>query len=107
MILESCSKHGVSQLKLGSLEVSFGGPIVSFEQALAPGPINTGQSPENVIQAQRTEENNAQEEQEVVARETQVAELFITNPYLAEQLAASGELELPEAGDDENDGTIA
>ena len=103
-ILEACSQTGVSQLKLGSLEVSFGGPITKFELALAPGPIIPATSPENVIQAQHTEERNAHEEQEVAAREQQVAELLITDPYLAEKLAAQGEFELPGPGDVGDDG---
>jgi hypothetical protein len=107
MILESCAKHGVSQLKLGPLEVAFGGPIQSLAQIQPPGATQPATSPENVIQAQHTEERNAQEEQEVAARESQVAELLITDPYLAEQLAEKGELTLPEAGDAENDGNDA
>lgn len=104
MILESCSKNGVYQLKLGALEVSFGGPLKSLEHAPAPGPTIPATSPENVIQAQHTEEEAAHEEQEVAAREQQVAELIITDPYLAEQLAEKGELELPGPGDIEDDG---
>lgn len=107
MILESCAKHGVSQLKLGPLEVAFGGPIQSLEQIPPPGAAQPATSPENVIQAQHTEERNAHEEQEVATREQQVAELLITDPYLAEQLAAQGELTLPEAGDVEDDGNSA
>ncbi len=104
MILESCSKNGVHQLKLGTLEVSFGGPIVNLEQIQPPGAAYPATSPENVIQAQHTEEKAAHEEQEVAAREQQVAELIITDPYLAEQLAEKGELELPGPGDLEDDG---
>lgn len=107
MILESCAKHGVSQLKLGPLEVAFGGPIKSLAEILPPGAAQPETSPENVIQAQHTEERIAHEEQEAATREQQVAELLITDPYLAEQLAEKGELKLPEAGDVEDDGNDA
>ena len=104
MILDACSRNGVAQLKLGAFEVSFGGPITSFEHALAPGPINPATSPENVIQAQTTEEQIAHEEQEIATKEQQIAELMITNPALAEKLMEDGDLLPPAQGDVEDDG---
>lgn len=102
-ILDACSRNGVALLKFGALEVHFGAERTFLEHMVAPGPEIPGKSPENVIQAQKTVEKLTIEEQEILAREQQIAELMIEDPALAEQLMEQREL-LPLAGDEADDG---
>ena len=96
-IIGVCSKHGVSQFTYGPLSFTFG-------VTLAAEPTKFGQStPEKVIQEQQNEEKTAILHEEIQTKEEQVAELMVTDPYLAEKLMAEGELEPDFVGED--DGT--
>lgn len=99
-IIESCAKKGVLELKYGPLHLKFAGKT---QESTARGPkIPTESAPENIIQAQNKEQEEALFREELKTRDEQIAELIVTDPLLAEELMAEGELE--ESNDGPNDG---
>lgn len=87
-ILEACARTGVSSICFANLKVTF------REQTKHAKPQEHITQPEAEIsdhQNLKTQERYLNEE-EAQTREDQIAELFITNPQLAEQMIQNGEL---------------
>lgn len=89
VIIESCAKHGVAELKFQDLHVKFGKSAI---QELGPQNSN---SPEAEISEEQHEEQTAHaiEKDEVDLREEQLEELFLTDPMAAEEMLRNGEFE--------------
>lgn len=89
-IIESASKARVTKLKFGDLEVFFtpGG----LEPAdLGPGPALPGALAQISVE-QAKEQEAAILKEEILTREDQMAELWLTDPAEAERLLELGEL---------------
>lgn len=99
-IIAACRKSGVSSLKFGPLEVVFGGHAaegVLRDSAQAPisgvAPTPATEDAGQIIQAQQQAEQASHEEQEILVREQNYAELVITDPLEAERLMEEGDAE--------------
>jgi hypothetical protein len=104
LIIESCSNHGVSTLKFGDFELSFGPKA----QALPPGEdgnIDSSIPPvTEITDDQRTKlAKDALEQDELDLRERQFAELTITDPLAAERMLIDEEVENDSNGGDADD----
>lgn len=104
LILKACKATGVTTLKFGDLCVEFGNkPVPShLAESLHLPPLHTIPVTEiTEIQKQQSKESLFQSEQAL--KEDQIAELWITDPYKAEQMLANGELDEPIGRDDGDD----
>ncbi len=98
-IIATCKKCEVSTFELGNLKVVFSSagarealPLdLQVPQAASPTP--EAQVPGQTIQAQQRLEEESHEEQAVLLREQQIAEMIIEDPLRAEELMEDGELE--------------
>lgn len=98
-IIATCRRCGVLKLEMGSIRVIFSGgvarearlPTEQVPQAASPTP--EAQVPGQTIQAQQKLEEESHEEQAVLLREQQIAEMIIEDPLRAEELMEQGELE--------------
>lgn len=99
-IISICAEKGVVEFQHGCTKFSFSG-----KQTPGPGPTLPGDS-ENVIREQTEIEKKQLLKEEVKTKEEQIAELFLMDPLLAEQLMEEGEL-IAEASDTDgpDDGT--
>lgn len=86
-IIETCAKKGVEEFAYGPLSFNF-----SAKTASQPARSGTS-SPEHVLQEQINIEKDVLLSEELQTKEEQIAELMISNPLLAEELMAEGELE--------------
>ena len=87
-IIKACADYGVTSLKCGPLELSFGKQTEKIPQEQ---PAVT-EITEDQLKELDTIENDAHEEEEVRFRREQIDQMMIENPSKAEELLASGEL---------------
>ncbi len=94
-IIGACREAGVSRLRVGQMDISFGPEAEILAPAVPTVSVTTPAEkvPEEIIRAQKRAETASLEEQEITLREQQVAELLISDPLAAEELMAQGELE--------------
>lgn len=92
-IIEACAKAGVSSLKCGPLELSFGKQTESHHSVQ---PAVT----EITDDQHRKMTEDAITQDEIRLRKDQIEQMLIENPALAEKLVADGDLE----DDDGTDG---
>lgn len=108
LILNACVKADVRILKFSGLYVEFGQKRAPDQEPLADDlhlpPLHTIPVTEiTEIQKQQSKESLFQGEQAL--KEDQIAELWITDPYKAEQMLANGELDESIGRDDGDDET--
>lgn len=104
-IVETCAKRRVAKLQFGALLVEFNPEAGSRPSHQAPGPAKPEAS-EEVIREQKTAEEAALTEEEIVTREEQIAELWLTDPLRAEEMLESGDLQ-PDTRLEESDGELS
>ena len=97
-ILDACFRNGVTRLTFGGLNVSFV-TLPKMEHESVSAETIAEEVLGNTIQAQQQAENLSHEEQGILLREDQIAELLISDPAKAEEMMMYGELE-PEGEDD-------
>lgn len=103
-IIRECTKHKVSTLKFGDLELSFSvnDPRIynkESDKKLAKSKSET-QPVKAITEEQHTKLNKeAIEKEELELRQEQMSTMFIEDPFMAEQLLKDGELE-DDDGDD-------
>lgn len=101
-IVKLCVKSGIKSLKWRDLEVDFGEQINSNgDQQL---PLKTARA--RPVKAITVEQHQLQnrlrlEEDELIFREQQIADLQLTDPLKAEEMIVNGELD--DTGDDDSD----
>lgn len=89
----------MTRLKLGPLELDFR-PLERVVPTPAPGPATP--VPENVIQAQKQEEEQALLAEEIRTKDQQLAELLLTDPAAYEKMLEDQDL-VPETDATEGD----
>ncbi len=91
-IITACGGAGVSELKFGDLNITFGLPprqIRFLREANRPPASKTGTA---ISEIQEQEAEKALEEDELALRDEQIENLFIEDPVRAEELLERGEL---------------
>jgi hypothetical protein len=94
IILRECRKAGVSELRVGSLHVVFGGHTDNKK-------FNPTKSDKVVSEKQKEIEKKAILADEIELREQQIADMFTEDPLQAEEMIAAGELK--DLGEDDRD----
>ncbi len=98
LILESCGKNHVAELKLGALQVKFG----SQARETTSGAVELSVDAAELASLQEKLAQKSLESDEIRVREQQVAEMPLTDPLLYEEMLARGELIDHTSGTDED-----
>jgi hypothetical protein len=90
VIISASAKEGVTTLKWGDLEVTFGRPQVLFPE---PSPFATIPGPPQPVPNHEDQDQEALLAEEVRLREERIAEVAINDPVEYERMVAEGELD--------------
>ncbi len=102
-IVKLCVKNGITSLKWGALELDFGEQIKQNGEQVSLSP-QRGQTVKAITEKQHKEQTTRSiEDEELLLREQQFAELQLTDPLAAEEMIVNGELSDTTGDDDESE----